>query len=201
MRRGAAVLALVITACSQPAPPPLKPAARPAAPPRILQFYSSPGQIAPGQQATLCYGVENAAAVSLSPPVRKLNPALSRCFPVSPTTDTDYRLTVEGAGGTVSRTIRVLVRAARAADPVEPPAPKVVVFRASAARVAPGTPVMMCFEVANADHARVEPPVQSLGNAKQGCFTVTPRQTTTYTLIAAGAAGQTDRRWVTITVR
>ena len=163
---------------------------------RILQFYAAPGEITAGEQASLCYGVENARAVRIEPEVEKLRPALSRCFPVSPAQDAEYTLLVEGADGQrLSKSARVIVK------PPVPPEPKILVFTGSARQVTRGQPVTLCFEAENAASLRLEPPVQPLGKATRGCFSLFPRETTTYTLIAAGASKQADRRKVTVTVQ
>src|ERR1035441_1461017 len=90
----------------------------PAAPPegaRITQFYSTLAQVGRGEKALVCYGVENATAVWLEPPRHELSAALARCVEVSPTADTTYKLTAQGADGkTVTRGLRVKVGAPRA---------------------------------------------------------------------------------------
>ena len=78
---------------------------------KILQFYTSGGEIAAGQKALLCYGVVNATAVRLDPPVEKVWPAVSRCFDVKPAKTTRYTLTAEGAArATVSESVEVVVK-------------------------------------------------------------------------------------------
>src|SRR5882724_259963 len=39
---------------------------------KILQFYTTTRAIAPGEKAIVCYGVVNATAVRLNPPVERL---------------------------------------------------------------------------------------------------------------------------------
>src|SRR5690349_13697699 len=55
---------------------------------KILQFYTGAGEIAAGGKALLCYGVVNATAVRLDPPVESVWPAVSRCFDVKPSKTT-----------------------------------------------------------------------------------------------------------------
>ena len=77
---------------------------------KILQFYASPGELKKGKQAILCYGVENARAVRIDPPVEQLEPVRNRCFWVAPQRTTTYSLEAEGAGGrrvTASFTLQV----------------------------------------------------------------------------------------------
>jgi hypothetical protein len=77
---------------------------------KILQFYGPP-EIAPGAKALVCYGVVNATAVRLDPPVESVWPAVSRCFQVTPAKSTRYTLTAEGQEHTsVSQSIQIAVR-------------------------------------------------------------------------------------------
>jgi hypothetical protein len=50
----------------------------------------------------LCYGVENARAVTISPPIDQLSPAFSRCLEIAPQHTTHYTLMAEGFDGTVA---------------------------------------------------------------------------------------------------
>jgi hypothetical protein len=80
---------------------------------KILQFYAVPGELVEGGKAILCYGVVNAKAVRIDPPVEELAPSMNRCFNVAPKRDTRYTLTAEGADGppaTESFVIRVKPR-------------------------------------------------------------------------------------------
>jgi hypothetical protein len=78
---------------------------------KILQFYTSGGEINAGRKALLCYGVVNATAVRLDPPVESVWPAVSRCFEVTPSKTTRYTLTAEGADhATVSESVEVVVK-------------------------------------------------------------------------------------------
>jgi hypothetical protein len=70
-------------------------------PVRILRFYASVGSLAPGQSARLCYSVENAKVVRISP-MQSAWPAQDRCFDVVPEHTTHYTLLAEGFDGTVA---------------------------------------------------------------------------------------------------
>jgi hypothetical protein len=78
---------------------------------KILQFYTPQAEIAAGQKALLCYGVVNATAVRLDPPVETVWPAVSRCFEVKPAKTTKYTLTAEDADRTTaSESVAVVVK-------------------------------------------------------------------------------------------
>ena len=70
-------------------------------PVRILRFYANVGTLAPGQTAQLCYSVQNARLVRISP-MQSAWRALDRCFEVVPEHTTHYTLMAEGFDGTVA---------------------------------------------------------------------------------------------------
>jgi hypothetical protein len=72
-------------------------------PVRILQFYASVGMLTAGQAALLCYGVENARTVTISPSIDGgAYPALSRCVEILPQHTTHYMIMAEGYDGHVA---------------------------------------------------------------------------------------------------
>ncbi len=76
----------------------------------IRNFYASPGVIARGESAELCYSVSNAKSVAIDPPAGPVWPSYGRCVDVSPTKNTTYTLTAADATGhtqTASVTLRV----------------------------------------------------------------------------------------------
>jgi hypothetical protein len=77
---------------------------------KILDFYASPKTIRRGQSATICYGVNAAQSVRLDPPVAELHPAYSHCFQVTPSRNTDYKLTAaDRAGHTLIQNLSIQV--------------------------------------------------------------------------------------------
>ena len=74
----------------------------------IIFFYASPGAVKAGESSSVCYGVMNARAVAIDPPVAQLTPSLNRCLQVTPRKTTRYTLTAEDAkGGKVSQSLVV----------------------------------------------------------------------------------------------
>jgi hypothetical protein len=71
-------------------------------PVRILQFYASVGSVVMGQKAQLCYGVENAKTVRISPPVSDTYPSSNRCLEINPDRTTHYMILAEGFDGRVA---------------------------------------------------------------------------------------------------
>ena len=180
------------------APPPAKTApARPPDPVRITQFYATAATLHPGEKELLCYGVENARAVWLSPPRRELSAAYSRCVEVTPAATTAYELTAEGRDGkTVTGRLTVTLEA----PPPARPRARIVEVTVSALSVSAGQPVSICYTVENSTEVRIEP-IHFEGGAKlHNCAVDQPRQTTTYIVTAQGASGQ-DTEKVTVAVQ
>jgi hypothetical protein len=71
-------------------------------PARILRFYASTGAATPGQQVQLCYAVENARSVVISPLFRSQYPTRNYCLAVTPEHTTHFTLMAEGYDGTVA---------------------------------------------------------------------------------------------------
>lgn len=84
---------------------------------RILRFYATAGVLITGEKAQLCYGVENARSVRISPPLSGVYPSTSHCLEVGPEHTTHYTILAEGFDGRVAMQSLTL--------PVEsmPPAP------------------------------------------------------------------------------
>ena len=190
----------VLAGCSSPeqraVAPAVVPAATPAAPPegaRITQFYSTLAQVGRGGTALVCYGVENAKAVWLEPPRHELSAAQARCVEVSPTADTTYKLTAQGADGkTVTRELKVKVGAPRT---------RLVNVTVSALEVKAGELVSLCYTVENARAVTVDPIGFRAGSAGKGCAKDQPGKSTTYTVSAVGAGGEKDQETVTVQVK
>jgi hypothetical protein len=70
-------------------------------PVRILRFYATVGSLTPGETAQLCYSVENAKVVHISP-MQTAFPAQNRCLDVVPEHTTHYTLLAEGFDGMVA---------------------------------------------------------------------------------------------------
>src|SRR5690349_10849026 len=89
-------------------------ASAPEAHVKITQFYSPDPLIPRGMHGKLCYGVENASKVEISPRADDVWPSPARCFDISPKQKTEYTLTASGADGSKD-TKSVLVNVGAAA--------------------------------------------------------------------------------------
>jgi hypothetical protein len=95
----------------------VRPVGGPRGPVRILQFYATTGMLVAGEKAKLCYGVENARAVHISPRLAGVVPSANRCLEIVPERTTHYTILAEGFDGAfVTRFLTLVVEDAPAAD-------------------------------------------------------------------------------------
>lgn len=80
----------------------LRPIGATRGPVKILQFYASVGILSAGEKALLCYGVENAKSVRVSPAVDGVYPTFNRCVQIGPDHTTHYTILAEGFDGRVA---------------------------------------------------------------------------------------------------
>ena len=100
-------------------------------PVRILRFYASTGILTAGETARLCYSVENAKSVRISPMIQEVYSLPDHCLEIVPEHTTHYTLLAEGYDGAVatkSFTLQV--------ETVESPAPPVLNFAGNLPRAA-----------------------------------------------------------------
>jgi hypothetical protein len=88
---------------------------------RILKFYATADAVSPGHPAQLCYGVENARNVWISPEVPGVYPSSGRCLDVVPDHTTLYTILAEGFDGAVD------IRSLTVPVDTSPPPPSVAV--------------------------------------------------------------------------
>jgi len=156
---------------------------------RVLQFSAAPATIAAGQTSTLNWVVENATAVTIQPTLGSVD-AHSGSSTVSPASTTTYTLTATGPGGTVNSTVTVTVSSTAGN-------PQILRFEANPVTIGPGQQATLSWATNGASQVSIS----GLGNESlNGSATVTPSQTTTYTLTATSSDGHTVTAPVTVTV-
>lgn len=204
IHRGFLIWALFLLAACSPAPK--REAAKPVPiePVKIVSFYPAEPVVAPDAPATLCYGVENAASVRLTPPVEAVWPAMSRCFTVNPRVATKFTLTAVGKDGKeVSWTTELKVGKKRAAEAAAATngGLQILFLLAPSPEIPAGFPATLCYGVSGATKVTMDPDVGPIEPKEKFCATVKPEKTTTYTLIAADASGKSVRQSLTIRVK
>jgi hypothetical protein len=147
---------------------------------QITLFSATPAAIQPGQSSTLTWSVQNSTSVSINQGVG--NVAASGSTSVSPIATTTYTLTATGPGGTVTAQVTVQVGTA------PPGNPQIIRFEANPVSIAPGQSSTLSWTTTGASTVTISPTVGSV--TVNGSTSVTPAQTTTYTLTATSADGK-----------
>src|SRR5438270_13905778 len=96
------VLALLLTSCGSSGPSAEK-KVKTTPKVKITQFYAAESKVPKGLKGRLCYGVENASRLELSPAVEQVWPAVTRCFEIAPAKQTTYTLTAYGEDGSTDK--------------------------------------------------------------------------------------------------
>lgn len=157
---------------------------------KVTQFYAPQPLLPKGLKGTLCYGVENAKKVELSPAVEEVWPSLSHCIEIAPKVKTKYTLTAYGDDGSKdTKTVDVNVGA---------PPPKLFDLSVNATDVKPGEKVTVCFKLENVRDVKASP---GKLDRHYNCIFDNPKKTTTYRIRAIGGDGQEDSGSVTVKVR
>lgn len=142
---------------------------------RILFFQGSPMTIVSGQSSTLSWQTEGAETVEISG-IGAV--AQSGSQVVTPTATTVYVLTARNQFGQTTAQTTIQVNA--------PPMARVVRFSAAPSEIVAGETSSLVWNVENATDVSIS----GIGEvALTGSTTVSPTQTTTYTLTARNAAG------------
>ncbi len=182
--------ALVPAGCRFSTVPEAKKQAEPE-PPKITEFYTTTPNLARGESALVCYSVENAKTVWLSPPRKQVNAAVSHCEEVSPKATTTYTLTAEGPSGPAA-TLNLTVN-------VGPPHVKIVEVQFTTLNLKRGEVLGICYVAQNAAKVEISPIGYHGGSGKQ-CTTDRPVRTTTYIVTATGPGGDRDKEQATVEV-
>jgi hypothetical protein len=164
---------------------------------QILQFYARDGVVLEGQPTVICYGVLNARAIHLDPPIEQLTPSLNRCIDAAPEHDTRYTLTAQGErGDSLSSSFEIQVK------PNPADTPRITYFRAGKPRFEDGHYLFRVeWGQENGQLISIDPPVfPALHGAPFGQFYVAPKETTTYTLVVTGKRGHKTTRSLIVEV-
>lgn len=152
--------------------------------PPAVSLSADPETIAVGEAATLFWTSTYADSASLEPVIGTVD--VNGSLVVTPEETTLYTISVSGPGGTATD--------AAAVNVVHPPT---VTFSARPADINGGETATLTWVTTNADSVNIEPDIGVVDPC--GTMTVSPLQTTTYTLTASGS-GLTKTAAVTITV-
>jgi hypothetical protein len=192
MRRALGVLFVIgCTGCGSSSSPSKAPEAKAAPQPvKITQFYAADRKIPRGVKGQLCYGVENADKVELSPAADVVWPSPARCIEISPKQNTTYTLTAVGTDGSrASKTVDVSVGA---------PPPRIYDLSVNSTQVHPGDQIVVCFKAENVKSFKASP---GHYDKLRNCLLDKPTKTTVYKITALGGDNQIDTGTVTVKVK
>ncbi|MCS6918635.1 MAG: hypothetical protein NZM28_02575 [Fimbriimonadales bacterium] len=160
--------------------------------PVISKFYAEPAQIKRGESVLLRWQVQNATELILTPPGgQKLDPAMPG-FEHRPSRTTEYELIARNAAGkSVSKKIKVEV--------IDPSQAQILGFTVQPEQITAGESATLRWELVNAIRAEIDNGVGRI-DPKQGELSVTPAQTTTYTLTAYDSEGRPAQAKVTVKI-
>ena len=154
-------------------------------------FTSSPTSIVRGNSATLTWATTNATGVSINQNIGVV--AVDGTKVVTPTNTTTYTLTATKDAKTVSCPVIVTVT-----DVPTPLTPICDSFTANASTINRGQSSVLTWNTTNVNSVSIN---NAIGTVNvDGTITVSPLQTTTYTLIGTGANNQQVTCPVTVTV-
>lgn len=186
-------LLMTFTACSRTTGTGSRASSGLVDPVRITQFYVTDPKLPKGEKTKLCYGVENAKSVRLSPPVESVWPSLTRCLEIAPVQNTTYSLTATDAEGRTA--------SQQTAVEITPPRPKIDYVSVSALTVKRGQKVVICYRVKNAGSVDAGPgKFITTRSPEHACLVDFPVKSTAYSVTARGPGG-TDSERVQVTVR
>jgi hypothetical protein len=156
-------------------------------PPAIQDFSASRTSIKSGQAAVLQWTVTGAEQVSINQGIGGVEPQGTRR--VFPRVSKSYTLQASGPGGSVSRSIAVIVTYQGNL--------KIERFSADPDVIDPGGTAVLRWDVRNATEVRIDPGIGRVEAA--GWFRVSPRNTTEYRMYASSQG--TVFKDVIVTVR
>jgi RHS repeat-associated protein len=145
--------------------------------PPTVTLGAAPASIILGNSATLSWSSTNADSATIDQGIGSVPTAGS--ITITPTQTTTYTITVTGPGGTATATAQVTV--------INPPT---VQISASPETITKGGSATLTWSSTNAEQATID---QGIGTVPvSGSITITPTQTTTYTIIVTGPGGTTQ---------
>lgn len=167
--------------------------------PPTVYFYGKPDVTTRGQPVVLSWSVGDATSVRIEPGIGVLPAQGSRT--ISPQATTRYTLTAEGPFGALAVDFIVRVEPSpkkkRKVDvPIPTPTPSIATFQADRRSIERGASTSLHWSVSGSTAVRIEPGLGIL--PAQGDRTISPTESTQYTLIAEGTGGNVQGQ---VTVR
>ncbi len=158
------------------------------APQPVVTLDASQTDIFEGESVILSWTSSHADTCVITPNIE--SGALNGSVDVAPTVTTTYTITATGYGGTATSSVTVTV------TPIPVPAVSITATPETILSVGIST---LSWNAENADSISIEPGIGPVDAA--GSYTVTPAETTTYTITATGPGGSvSDQATVTVSI-
>ena len=158
---------------------------------QVVRFDATPSSITAGQSSQLTWIVQGATTVSINNGIG--NVAATGSTTVTPAATTTYTLTAVGPSGNVTATTTVTVTPGGGGVGN----PQIIRFEGSPLSIQPGQQSTLSWTTTGATQVSIS----GMGSVVlNGSMTVSPAQTTTYTLSATSSDGKTVTAPITITV-
>lgn len=151
----------------------------------VVSLSVDPSDIIAGESSRLTWSSENAAQVVLEPGLGQID--LNGALDISPLETTTYSVTATGPGGTANADVTITVN--------EPPPS--IAFSTNPASIVSGAFSTLSWNTDNADTCTIDNGIGVVPN--NGTISVSPTETTIYTLTATGPGG-TATETVTVAV-
>lgn len=148
--------------------------------PVISYFTANPTGIFHGNSSEIRWEVLNASTVTILPDIGEVS--LTGNKTISPVNTTTYTLVASNEKGSVNTSIKITVSSAYTGFPT------INSFAASPAIIAAGSSSTLGWNVSNATKVSISPGIGTVSST--GSITVTPSNTTNYTLTARNSTGQ-----------
>jgi hypothetical protein len=161
---------------------------------RIVQFAI--GRVS-RDSAQLCYEVQNASSALIEPDFGQLSKLPADCLRIRSREPRTYTLIATGQDG---KTARRSVPYTPSEGP-RPEAIKILSFTPPTQTINAGAATRICYSTQGEGTAQISPEPGSVPPSPRRCVTVSPKQSTVYTLTVIGPQGQRDSRSVTVRVR
>ncbi len=156
-------------------------------PPSVTSFDASPKSVTSGGAATLSWAVTRAQSVSISPDIGTVSSSGSQT--VNPGKTTEYTLTASNLSGSSRAWATVTVKV--------PSKPAISSFNSNPGTITAGQSATLSWNVTGSTLVSISPGIGAV--SPSGSKTVTPSETTSYTITAVNDAGSSTTT-ATVTV-
>jgi hypothetical protein len=148
----------------------------------------------------LCYTIENAVSANIEPEFGTVKKPSQDCLALRVTEPTTYTLTARGRDGQTDQKTYLYTPP----EPVKEMPIRIISFSPETQTINSGASARICYSTLGEGTAQISPEPGSVPPSILGlrrCVTVSPRESTGYTLTVTSSEGKQDRRSVRVIVQ